>query len=328
LAKIEPPSGAQHPDDLLLPYLEGMLSHDQSAAVEQHLAACADCSAQVLLLRELLENLRLHREAFCPEPWQIFELVHYGRDPAGSVAAHVEECEICAPLAQAFAAAPARESMPPKLWAQVSDRLAAAAHDAPTETRQPWWNLERFREWFRAPAWAIGAATVAVLLVVILYPREIPQQMIAMSSVSWENVAKPKAFHPEAQRAAIILALRDFPASLSKTRVDALYTAVAPSMEVYERYRVVPPASVSEAVRKGAIDPSDRNTMLSGLREGMGVALAVFVTVRSRAEVTSIEAELVDTKNGDVIKKIAEPSVADKDLESGIRKAVLNLLLQ
>ncbi len=305
-----------------------MLSDDQGAVVEQHLASCAGCSAQVKLLRDLVENLRLHREAFCPEPWEIFELVHYGRDPAGSVSVHVEECPVCAPMAEAFSVKAPHETMPPQLWAHVRDRLATASPERLAETRQPWWNLDRFREWFRAPAWAIGAAAVAVLLVVVLYPREIPQQMIAMSSVTWEGVAKPKSFRPEAARVAIILALKDFQPALKQKRVDALYNSLAPSMEIYERYQVVPPASVSEAVRKGDVDSSDRNSMLAGLRDKMGIALAVFVSVRSRAEAVSIEAELVDTKTGNVVRKFAEPSVPDKDLESGVRKSVFTLLLQ
>jgi hypothetical protein len=218
--------------------------------------------------------------------------------------------------------------MPPQLWAQVKDRLSPASPDASAETRRPWWSLERFQEWFRAPAWAIGAATVAVLLVVVLYPREIPQQMMAMSSVTWESVARPKTFRPEAQRAAVVMALEDFPAPLSRKRVDDLYNALAPSMAVYERYQMVPPASVSEAVRRGSLDPSDRKSMVEGLREKMGVALAVFVTVRTRAETARVEAELVDTKNGNVIKRLAEPSVSGKDLESALRKTVFDLLLQ
>lgn len=54
----------QHPRQSFGPYLGGALSAAESAAVEQHLEACADCAAQVTALRsapgELPDGL-LHR---------------------------------------------------------------------------------------------------------------------------------------------------------------------------------------------------------------------------------------------------------------------------
>ena len=59
--------------------------------------------------------------------------------------------------------------------------------------------VERLRAMFDVPAWAIGAVTVVVLLAVFLYPREAPPSVIALSSVTWENVPKPKAFQPTSE---------------------------------------------------------------------------------------------------------------------------------
>jgi hypothetical protein len=272
-------------------------------------------------------NLRAHSGAFCPEPWKIFEFLHYGRDPAGAVSVHLDECETCSQFAGSLEAALSREPMPRQLWDRVKKQLPAAeAPRIPGKTAKPWWWLEGLRDLFRSPAWAVGVVAVAVVLVVTLYPREVPQQLIAMSPVTWEGVAKPKAFQPGAKRTAIIVSLKDFQPPLSQKRIDSLYTAIAPTMELYERYQIITPATVRDAVKKGAIDPSDRTATLDGLKEKMGVAVAVFVTVKSKAEASSIEAELVDAKTGNVIKKLTEPSVADKDLESGIRHSVFNLL--
>jgi hypothetical protein len=310
-----------------LPYVEGLLSDDQRAVVEQHLATCAPCSAQVESLTGLVQNLHAHSGAFCPEPWKIFEFLHYGRDPSGAVSIHLDDCETCHQFAESLQAGPSLEAMPRQLWVRVKNQLPGAADPGrPGKTAKPWWRIEGLRDLFRSPAWAVGMAAVAVVLVVILYPREIPQQLIATSAVTWEDVAKPKAFQPGAKRTAIIMSLKDFQPPLSQKRIDSLYTAIAPTMELYERYQIITPATVRDAVKKGAIDPSDRSATLDGLREKMGVTVAVFVTVKSRAEASSIEAELVDAKTGNVIKKLSEPMVADKDLESGIRHAVFNLL--
>ena len=63
-----------HPDDLLLPYVEGLLTPTEKHMVENHLGACVECSSEVSRLRETIALLAVHRDAFCPDEWNCMSM--------------------------------------------------------------------------------------------------------------------------------------------------------------------------------------------------------------------------------------------------------------
>jgi len=188
--------------------------------------------------------------------------------------------------------------------------------------------MERLRAMFDVPTWAIGAATVVVLLAIMLYQREVPQSVIALSSVSWENVPKPKTFQSVPKRTAIIILLKDFHPAVDQPAIDALYEAVAPSMDVYERYYVVPPALIRDLVRKGLVDPSNRMKMLRQLKDHLDLTSIVDVTAVSGAGGIAFDAELIDVSTGTILGKKTESKLTQNDLGPEIRQTALQLLLE
>ncbi len=99
-------------------------------------------------------------------------------------------------------------------------------------------------------------------------------------------------------------------------------------MDVYERYYVAPPVTISEAVRKGLVDPSDRTKMLRGLRERLDLNKVVVITAVSKPEGIAFEADLIDTTTGKTLGKKTGSKLAEADLGPEIRRAALDLLLE
>ena len=310
-----------------MPYVEGLLKPEERASVEEHIAECAECSAQVETLRETIEDLRAHKGAFCPDLWELHEFAFYGHDAAGAISEHIAACASCREAVGAWKSEAARERLPQQLWGRVNKALS---EDRTREIRikeRPIGFMERLRAIFNAPARAIGAVAVVVLLAIFLYPRETPPSLIALSSVTWENAPKPKVFQPASKRAAIIIVLKDFRPEPGRTKIDALYDAVTPTMDVYEHYYVAPPAKISAAVRKGLIDPSDRTTMLRGLKDHLDINEMVLITAVFKPEGIAFEADLIDTTTGKILGEKTGSKIAEADLGPEIRRAALNLLL-
>lgn len=278
--------------------------------------------------RGTITNLRTHKDAFCPDPWELHEFAFYGEDADAAISKHVAVCPTCRETVQTWKSETSKEHLPQQLWSRVNKSLS---EDGAREIRmkeRPIGFLERLRAMFDVPGWAIGAVTVVVLLAVFLYPRETPPSVIALSSVTWENAPKPKVLQPTSKRAAIIIVLKDFRPQPARTKIDALYDAVTPTMDVYERYYVAPPATISEAVRKGLVDPSDRTKMLRGLKDHLDLNKVVVITAVSEPEGIAFEADLIDTTTGKALGKETGSKLAEADLGPKIRRAALNLLLE
>ena len=185
MKKPSPPTSSEHPDALLLPYVEDMITPAEKADVEEHLSTCDQCALRAEELREAIADLKQNKQAFCPEPWELHDFAQSGDDPHGVISLHVENCPLCSEDLRAWKMAQSEEPMPAELWNRLRERLPRAApkqilpkgHDG---AKLSWENLARF---WKAPAMAAGVAAAVLLLVVIFYPRDMTQPMIALSSV-------------------------------------------------------------------------------------------------------------------------------------------------
>ena len=189
--------------------------------------------------------------------------------------------------------------------------------------------MERLRAMFDVPAWAIGSRTVVVLLANVLYQREVPPSLIALSSVTWENVPKPKTLQPPPKRTAIIIALKDFRPTpvdhqqLMHCTMRSLRLWICTSAIMLPRRLLI-----SEAVRKGLVDPSDRTKMLRELKDHLDLNNVVLITAVSEREGIAFEADLVDATTGNSLGRKTGSRVAEADLGQEIRQAALSLLLE
>jgi hypothetical protein len=177
------------------------------------------------------------------------------------------------------------------------------------------------------PALAAGAIAAAVLMAVLLYPSEIPQSLMAPTSVTWEGTPRPKSFEPSANRLAMLIAFKGFDRPVPQAEVDALYQALAPTMELYERFQILPPKVVKDAVQKGRSALRDRTELLDRLKKRLNISYAVMVTITSRAGHAEIQVELVDTEGGKVKAEKTEANVSEKELERAVRQSALSVML-
>lgn len=285
--------------------------------MEKHIAECAECSASIQALNETIEDLRTNKDAVCPDPWELHEFAFYGSDSAGIITEHIQDCPVCNELVQTWKSEASNEQLPKELWGRLKQALSQDRNKQIRLQTKPAGFIERLRAMFDVPTWAIGAATVVVLLAIILYPREVPQSVIALSSVTWGNVPKPKTFQAVPKRTAIIILLKDFHPAVDQPAIDALYEAVAPSMDIYERYYVVPPDLIRDLVGKGLVDPSNRTIMLRKLKDHLDLTSIVNISAVSRAEGIAFEAELIDVSTGTILGKKTESKLTRKRLGPG-----------
>ena len=72
-----------------------MIAPAEKARLEEHLSTCDECALRVKELRETTAALKQNKQAFCPEPWELYEFAQSGDDPHGTVSIHVQDCPLC-----------------------------------------------------------------------------------------------------------------------------------------------------------------------------------------------------------------------------------------
>lgn len=313
-------------EEHLLDYLEGRLSAEERASMDEHLRSCPECAAKLEGLPNAIRAMRIAREAVCPKPWELYEYVHYEHDPQGRIAAHTMHCDSCRKLCESLSGDAGTEPMPASLLHRILDQLPQRGEKSVHPRGRSVSPIERLFGRLRFPALAAGAAVAAVLLVVLLYPTEKPHSLIALSSVTWQGVPKPKSFDPSRHRIAILLVLKDFPDPLPQKKVDYLYQALAPTMELYKRFQVVSPAELSDAIEQGQVRADSRKAVLRSLNKKLGVSTAIVVTLMPRGEGVQIRTELIDTASGTIRAEETEKQVTDAHIPMKIRQAVFRLL--
>jgi hypothetical protein len=320
------PTACDEVEEHLLDYLEDRLAPERRASVDEHLRSCPECSAKLEGLPDTVRAMRNAREAFCPKTWELYEYVLYEHDPQGRIAAHTRRCDSCRELCESLTGDAGSEPMPASLWDRIRDQLPQHGGKRLHPHGPSMSPIEQLFGRLRFPALAAGAAMAAVLLVVLLYPKDKPYVPIALSSVTWQGVPKPKSFGPSRHRAAILLVLKDFPAALPQKKVDAFYQALAPTMELYKRFQIVSPAELTDAIEEGQVRADSRKAVLRSLHKKLGVSTAVVVTLMPRGGGMRIRSELIDTASGAVRAEETVEQVADAYVPSKIRQAVFRLL--
>ncbi len=356
----KPPESMSHPGELLLLYAENSLASDDARSVKQHLSECPECAVAVEKLAETIRALKAHGEAFCPEPWELYEFVVHGEDPEESIERHLQRCGPCRSLSEMWASQRKSAKIPEQLLAQISDglrkedlekdRIAGrgfqkSPHPSPLPEGEGANGLDasqnntitirtrdaRFRDRifkrFMFPTLGIATAAAAILVVFLLVPGEIPQSLVAPSAVTWEEVPKPKAFQTSRYRTAILIALKGFPTRWSQPRVDELYRTLIPSIELSQRFDILPPGLVSGTILKGRKGIRTKEDMLALLRKDLDVKRVAVVVVSPAQDQLKIQGELIDTQGPVSLSKTKPKLVAKKNLDTQIKQMVTDLMI-
>jgi Putative zinc-finger len=315
--KPNPPTASEHPDALLLPYVEDTITSAEKADVEEHLSTCDQCALRAEELREAIAALKQNKQAFCPEPWELYDFAQTGDDPHGDISLHVENCPLCSEDLRTWKMAPSEEPMPAELWNRLRERLP---RPAPRQVlpRTPRWGeifLQNLVRWWKAPAMAAGVAAAVLLFVVIFHPWDMMMQ---------DDVPKPKSLPG---KAAFVVFFKDFKDPLPQEQIDSLYEALKPSAELNERYSIVSPQETSEVIKSGKVPSHDRSAMIDGLRKNLNVSRVLVITVFPSADKLAARIEFIDTISGKTLQTKTEENMSLSELAARVRSDAFDMLL-
>lgn len=319
MKKPAQPNMTDHPEDLLLLYAEGLLTETEKHTVEKHLGACAECSSEMDRLQETIAMLTVHRDAFCPEEWELYEYAHYETDTDGAIAKHLKRCESCHDVVEELTRQVSPSVMPAELWNDIRQQLPSPVRVAAVAQSDSEGFLERVYHMFRFPALAAGLVTAVVLGFVLLRSPEMPQSVIALSSVGWTNAPKPKSLHPSEKSAAILLAVEDFDPPWSQARIDKFYDALVPSVDVYDRFRIVSPRGVKASLDRSALKLRDTKAVVAAIAKKLSLTTVVVVTITARGQAASVQADRIDPSSGQVTVQKTAAYVPIANLESTVK---------
>jgi hypothetical protein len=312
-----PPKSSQHPDDLLLPYVEDMITPAEKTGIEEHLSTCRDCASRVEELRETILALRENKRAFCPELWELHDFARSGDDPHGVISTHVENCPFCSEDLRAWKRATEEERMPAELWNRLKERIPAPApRQVPLET--PRWyqvllgNLARF---WKMPALAAGAVAATLLLVVVFYSNDIMEPM----------APKSKALP---QKTAFVVLLKDFKAPALQKQIESVSEALGASSDLKDRYTIVSPKETSELIESGKVSSHDKSAMIDGLKRNLNVSRVLIITVFPSADEFAFRVELIDTIDGTTLQTKSDEKIEQNKLAEQVRSDALSMLLE
>ena len=220
--------------------------------------------------------------------------------------------------------------MPAELLAKVRERLGQFPVAETTETGQKrsFFSWDWIPEHFRRPALGVAAAVAAILVVVLIYPHEQMETMVGLSAVAWENAPRPKTgVDSPRKRSAVLIFFKNFKDPLPRDKVDSLYQALEPPIEVNEKFDVISPADLSKAISRGEVDPFNRKKLLEDLDENLNAVKVVLVTVEPATQGFDVKCDLMRTSDGIRLKKRIAKGVTEANLASTVRGTVWELLL-
>lgn len=328
--------------ELRLAYIEDLLESDQRLRFEAHLARCTGCAGDLDQLRRWVARLGQLKDAFCPQPWEVFDEVRRTAGSGVDICEHVAHCPSCREYEAAFRTSGAERGMPDELWATMQRMMPR--QDEVYE-RLPWseWFAEMVRSAitaFRMPMMAASAVAVAVLVVVLMHPAKDIRAVTGLSSVKWSQhpkamklMSSPKLpsgrFAPGArgESLAILVAFVEGTQPLPQDTVDKIYASLEPTPEMLSRFRIVSPVTIKDAVTDKRVTVDHRDLMLKGLRDVLGVTLVTVITLSGEKDAYGITAEFIDTETGWVLREARMASVPGTELDAHIREAALRVSL-
>lgn len=315
----------KHLDTEFVPYLEGKLSEYDSKRVEEHLQECPECRKEMEETLNIIQTLEKTKNLFCPSSAQIYDYAARGIDPNGAVANHLQECETCRAEYAQYCNMIGTESLPPQLWFEIKSRLDTANECVSSELGGSGVGeslIDSLFHWLR-PTLTIPALAGAVLVAIFLYQGSIHDEMVGYTSVAWENVPQPKDVSDSERRHLLVVFLFEgFSKPFPRDKVDALYRAIAPSIDIMNRYRVESPMKVSEVLRSARGRISSRQDVYRVLAGKWRGGLALTVTIAPSPVGLSMYARLHDLQSDGEIRAAEATDLPSKDAENSVRELV------
>jgi hypothetical protein len=124
-------------------------------------------------------------------------------------------------------------------------------------------------------------------------------------------------------KAAVVLIFEDSKVAFPKKTIDEIYKALEPDIQISEKYDLITPAEVKEAVETSEV-PTDAQ-LPAVLSEKLGVSDLVTVKIdrEGKADIT-----LMNTKSGQIAGRQNMGKITSADAPAVIKESARKLLLQ
>ena len=208
---------------------------------------------------------------------------------------------------------PETESVPGRIFRAVLDWLSPLTH---------------------IPVTALATAAAAVLLLVVLIPHGVEEPFIGVSSEKWEKpqitlmapksvTKKPiKEAEVSKPRLAVLLYFKGFKKRPSQQQIDALYKAARPKGPGADRFDIVSPEKVGEAIAAAKETSAGIDRALELLKDRLNVTRAVVVTITPKGDAFLVESAFQDLDTGKVNIMKPDQPVKAEELRQTIEKSV------
>ncbi|MGB9616846.1 MAG: hypothetical protein ACPL7J_05945 [Desulfomonilaceae bacterium] len=211
------------------------------------------------------------------------------------------------------------ESVPGRIFKAVLDWLSPLTH---------------------IPVTALATAAAAVLLLVVLIPHGVEEPFVGISSEKWEKpqitlmapksvTKKPsKEVEVTKPRLAVLIYFKGFKKRPSQQEIDALYKAARPKGPAADRFDIVSPEKVGQAIAATKDAGAEIDRTLELLKDRLNITRALMVTVAAKKDGFLVESAFKDLGTGKInIIKLDQPVKAEA-LGQTIEKSVAAQLMK
>lgn len=301
-----------HPDDLLLSYLDGLLSDEQRSEVKNHLDQCDRCAMELKNISKTIGYLRKNNEVFCPEPWLLIDYVEKGTDPDQLIAKHIQTCGLCKAELEECRRSHETTALPDRLKIAINEVFPENATTlVPKQTFYEKF-LNKIQCFSIRPIFAFGTLVAAIFALVTFYPAGSPQTIIGMSQLEWDvngEIPKPKSLFMEKpqQKVATVIIFEDSKNSIPQSLVDSLYEASKPSPQIVQKFKMINPRELSEFIQETKKFNYQYTEILKRFFSEKNVSFALIAKISLFENATSkrykLDVSLLDTTRNEIVNE-------------------------
>ncbi len=343
-----------HPQDMLLGYLEGTLAVEDHDMVGGHLGQCEECAAEMDSLGKLAEILKSEKHVFCPEPWEWYEFIENGYNPGERLSSHLEICPLCSAEVAKYNHSATQETLPTLIKEALKEAYPQTSCSKHSEAQDRFeWIPNWLSPMFRFPTLAFGAALAAILAVVVLYPRGNVPIFLGVSSEDWEEampVAKsalPESvlthreskavganspFHkysPKSRsverlkpKVAAIVVFSGFDKPLPQSTVDSLYEALRPTSEGERRFEFSNPSQLKKFLDNATNQNLTPAQVLNEFYKQSSITFAIVVKVEAQRDKFGLKTVVIDARSGETLAESFKNGLPGTELASAARESL------